>query len=176
MDVRDATPEDVEPIAGIYHYYVRTNICTLETSQPSTEAIRNDFFKGFASHSPFIVAAESTTGKICGYAYTGPFNERSGYKYTCEDSIYIHPGYRGKGLGKQLLKTLLEKLRATSDTAQVIAKMSILPDQTVEQLPSGRLHISLGFEVVGRLRKVGYKFDKWIDVIILQLDLSKVQL
>ena len=121
------------------------------------------------------MAIEPSTGKVCAYAYAGHFNERFGYNHTCEDSIYIHPEHCGKGLGKQLLIALLEKLKATSKT-QMTAKMPIWPDQTVEDLPSCRLHIALGFQTVGRLRKVGNKFGKQDDVVILQLDLESISM
>ena len=174
MEIRDATEKDVEAVANIYRSYVRTSISTLEEHELSTDELRTEFSKITSIGAPCLVAISQETGDLCGYAYTGPFNERSGYKFTCEDSIYLHPNYCGKGLGKKLLGALFEKLKATSNTTQVIAKMSILPEQAVEDLLSCRLHMSFGFKPVGRLLKVGYKFDKWVDVVILQADIESI--
>ena len=174
MEIRNATEEDIEAIADIYRTYVRTSVATLEQHEPSTEAVRNEFGRIFAIKAPFIVAIDSSTGKLCAYAYTGPFNERSGYQYTCEDSIYIHPDHCGKGLGKKMLNELLQQQKATSKTTQVIAKMSILPEQGLEDVASCRLHTAFGFKRVGRLARVGYKFDKWIDVVIMQAELQSI--
>ena len=174
MEIRSATEDDIEAIADIYRTYVRTSVATLEQHEPSTEAIRNEFSMIFSIKAPFIVAIDSSNGTLCAYAYTGPFNERSGYQFTCEDSIYIHPNHCGKGLGKQMLNELLHQQKATSKTTQVIAKMSILPEQGLEDVPSCRLHTAFGFTLVGRLPKVGYKLDKWIDVVILQAELQNI--
>ena len=174
MEIRDATENDVEAIAKIYQSYVRTSIATLEEHEPTTDSICSEFSKVFSSGSPFIVAVDRDIGSLCGYAYTGPFNERSGYKFTREDSVYLHPDYCGKGLGRQLLQKLFETLKATSSATQVVAKMSILPEQAVEDLPSCRLHMSIGFKAAGRLSKDGYKFDKWIDVVLLQADIKSI--
>ena len=175
MDIRDATENDIEAIADIYRAYVRTSIATLEEHEPSMDALRSEYSGVLSSGSPFIVGVERVTNKLCGSAYIGTFDDRSGYKFTAEDSIYLHPDYCGKGLGKQLLKALLAKIKATSTTTQVIAKMSIAPEQRVEDHPSCRLHMAFGFRHVGRLTKVGYKFGKWVDVVIWQVDVESVQ-
>ena len=174
MELREATEQDIEAIADIYRHYVRTTTATLEEREPSTDTLRNEFSKVFASGAPFIVATERKARDICGYAYIGPFNDRSGYRFTCEDSIYIHSDYHGQGLGKQLLRELLERLKAAGGATEVIAKMSIAPDQAVEDSPSCRLHVAFGFRPVGRLFKVGYKFGGWVDVVILQASLESV--
>ena len=172
MEIRAAAESDIEAIAEIYQYYVGTNICTLEEHPPSLEAVRNDFTHVFASKAPFLVAIDSNTDRLAGYAYSGPFNPRSGYNATCEDSIYIHKDYCRNGIGKKLLRALLDVIQTSSSITQVIAKMSILPEDAVYDVPSCRLHLSLGFKTVGRLVKVGRKFDEWIDVVILQLELE----
>lgn len=172
MDIREAAETDIEAIAEIYQYYVRTNICTLEEQQPSVNDVRNEFSQVFATGAPFIVAIDGSDGRLMGYAYSGPFNPRSGYNATCEDSIYIHHDYCRNGIGKKLLQALLDAIRASSRITNVIAKMSISPEDAVEDVPSCRLHMSFGFQPVGRLIKVGRKFDKWIDVVILQLELE----
>lgn len=176
MEIRTATEQDMDAIADTYRFYVRTSVSTLELHEPSTETTKAEFSKVFASRSPFIVAVDTSSGNVSAYAYTGPFNNRSGYQYTCEDSIYIHPDYAGRGLGKRMLQELLRRQKAASQTTQMIAKMSILPEQGLEDVASCRLHTAFGFKLVGRLPRVGYKFDKWIDVVIMQADLQNIQI
>lgn len=177
MPIRAATADDFESIIEIYKYYVRTSVATLEESEPDGTSMRDDLAAILSSGEPFIVANDdSESGQIHGYAYAGPFNSRSGYKHTKETSIYLHPDSCGKGLGKELLRELFTQLKSTATALQVIAKMSILPEQTEEDLPSCRLHTKFGFRTVGRLEKVGGKFDKWVDVVIMQTDLDQVVL
>lgn len=177
MDLRTTTPADFHSITNIYKHYVRTSISTLEENEPDAPNMHDELAAILSSGVPFIVApSDSTDTEVRGYAYAGPFNDRSGYRTTSETSIYIHPDHRGQGLGKELLRELLQRLKATGKTVQVIAKMSILPEQAVEDLPSCRLHQAFGFRTVGRLEKVGRKFGGWIDVVIMQTDLESAVL
>ena len=175
MEIRDVTPNDFESIAKIYQHYVRTDISTLELpeTEPNTQALCRGLQVLYDSGAPFIVGVDSSAGVISGYAYTRPFNIRSGFNRTCEDSIYIHRDYRGRGLGNQLLDRLLDRLIAASRIAQVVAQISIVNGQSVDQVASCRLHASHGFEEVGRLFKVAKKFDQLVDVVTFQLDLTK---
>ena len=175
IEIRDATENDIRSITDIYRTYVRTSIASLEEHEPSLESIRNEFSKIILLDNSLLVAATQDCGIACGCKYTGPFNEGSGYKYTCEDSVYLHPDHCGNGLGKLLLRAVFQKLKAGSDITHVIAKMSILPNQEVEDLPWCRLHLSLGFRTVGRLRNVGYKFGQLVDVVVLQAELDRIE-
>jgi len=165
----DATEEHVAQITAIYNYYVRTSISTLQEEESTVSGIASKM-AGIKSRGLPYMVAKDTNGTICGYIYADDWNERSGYRFSAESSIYLHPNHCGKGLGKQLLQANVETLRGCG-RRQVLAKMTILPTQRAEDVPSCRLHMSLGFESVGRLRNVGLKFGKWADVIILQLQL-----
>ncbi|ADL42384.1 GCN5-related N-acetyltransferase [Caldicellulosiruptor obsidiansis OB47] len=119
--------------------------------------------KLFDSHShryPIYVAEENST--ILGYGYLSPFSEKEAYSITVEDTIYIHPLYRGRGIGKQILKFLIKRAKDTG-AANIIAKVC------AENCMSLHLHKSFGFVEVGKLTKVGSKFGRFLDVIILQL-------
>lgn len=174
MYFRSAVPEDVEAIADIYRSYVRDSIATLEENEPTANRMRADFDKIFSSGQPFVVAVHLETNEVCGYAYIGTYNERSGYRHTCESSIYLHPDHYGRGIGKVLLCELFTRLKTCHDITQVVAKMSIRPDQAIDDLPSCRLHASFEFKIVGRLSKVGYKFGLWIDVVLMQAELDHI--
>ena len=169
--IRDAAEGDIAAIAEIYKYYVQTSICTLELLEPSLDELQERFTDVLASHEPFIVAVNPGDHSICGYAYSGPFNSRAGYNHTAEDSIYIHKDYCNAGLGGRLLRELLDRLIAAGKIKQVLAKISLEPGSAIEQWPSCHLHMSCGFKAAGMLKHVGRKFDQWLDVVILQLDI-----
>ncbi|KAF7196315.1 L-methionine sulfoximine/L-methionine sulfone acetyltransferase [Pseudocercospora fuligena] len=124
-----------------------------------------------AGEQPFIVAVIDQ--QVVGFAYSSDFNERLGYQHTVEDSVYLHPDHLGKGLGRILLQAIIDRLGRLGKKV-VVAKMSILPGQDPKDNPSCRLHLALGFRVVGRMLNVGFKLDTLVDVIILQLDLVDV--
>lgn len=170
IEIRDAVLHDIEQIASLWRHYVTTTIVNLEETPPTTRQVRTSLDSIFARNYPFIVATDGTT--ICGYAYIGPFNDRSGYRFCCEDSIYLHPDYTGKGVGKRLLGELLQRVKSNTQMTQVLAKISLGPGAELREVPSCRLHQSFGFWEAGRMKRVGFKFGEWLDVVILQLDLK----
>lgn len=170
IDIRNAVPDDIEHIADIWRHYVSNSIANFEEKPPTTDEVRRELAEVFTGSYPSIVAVEDT--RICGYAYIGPFNDRSAYRFCCEDSIYLRPGHAGKGLGRRMLDTLLQRLKAETRATQVLAKISMPPTAALEEMASCRLHLAFGFREVGRLKKVGLKFGEWLDVVILQLDLE----
>ena len=172
IDIRNASPDDFTQIADIWRHYVTNSIVNLEETPPTTHQVQRTLSGVFSKNYPFIVAVDGAT--ICGYAYMGPFNERSGYRFCCEDSIYLRPEYAGKGLGKRLLEMLIQKTKAETEITQVLAKISISPEAALEEIASCRLHMAFGFKEAGRLKNVGWKFRGWLDVVILQLDLGSV--
>lgn len=171
VQLRTATEDDISAIVAIYSHYVDTSLATLaENINPRTLLHRHQAI--LSRGLPYLVAAHSATGDIAGFAYADLHSERSGYQYTVEDTVYLHPDHCGKGLGKQLLGALIEDLTAAGKR-NVLAKMSMLPHQTYKDLATCRLHASFGFQPVGRLRKVGYKFGQWLDVALFQLSLGE---
>ncbi|WPX07618.1 GNAT family N-acetyltransferase [Anaerocellum danielii] len=159
MNIRKATISDIPHLLYIYNYEVLNSTSTFDIHPKSTE----DFLKLFDSHGnkyPIYVAEENFT--ILGYGYLSPFSEKEAYSITVEDSIYIHPLYRCRGIGKQILKFLIERAKDTGAT-NIIAKVC------AENFISLHLHKSFGFAEVGKLIKVGSKFGRFLDVIILQL-------
>jgi len=167
----EATTDCVEEIASIYNHYVRSSVITLQEEPSTSQALQQKMQSVFAHNLPFLFARSKISGEIVGYAYADDWNERSGYKFTVESSIYLRQDHCGKGIGKALPQALLVRVQAAGKL-RVLAKMSILPDQAPEEVPSCRLHTSFGFRPVGRLLKVGYEMEKWIDVIFFQLDIE----
>lgn len=174
MDIRDVELKDAEAIYSIYNYYVKASVATLQEDLPTVDDIRTKIETLKSIDMPFIVVIDPSNGQIAGYAYGDVFNERSGYKHTVEDSVYIHREYTGLGLGKMLLKEVFRRLKASGKKV-VIAKMSILPDVRPEDMATCRLHASFGAREVGRMLGVGYKLDTLVDVIIFQLDLDQYE-
>ncbi len=115
---------------------------------------------------PFLVA-ESAHHSILGFAYTYPWNGKAAYRYTVEDSIYLGPASTGKGLGKVLMEALVDAARAAG-IREIIA---VIADQGADA--SIELHRSFGFKEVGRMGKVGFKFDRWLGTVMLQKSLKK---
>ncbi|KXL48717.1 hypothetical protein M433DRAFT_150829 [Acidomyces richmondensis BFW] len=172
LTFRRASPGDVEYMTLAYNYYVRESIATFQEDDSTTDEMGKKVDMICAHGLPFIVAESEQTQKICGFAYASAWAERSAYRYSVETSIYLVPDWCGQGMGKLLLQKLIDELRACGKR-QALAKISILPGQSAEEVRSCRLHMSLGYRIVGRLSKVGFKFGCWIDVLVLQLSLDE---
>ena len=112
---------------------------------------------------PFVVA--EVDGQVAGYAYAGPFRPRAAYRFTVEDSIYLDPMFQRQGLGRKLLSTLIDGCRAR-DYRQMVA---VIGDSG--NAGSIELHRALGFRHIGTMENTGYKFDRFIDTVIMQLTL-----
>ena len=113
---------------------------------------------------PWIVFVDPDSDQLVGYAYAGPWRTRTAYRFVVESAIYLKKGCEGQGIGKQLYAELFEQLR-TKEFRSVIAGIS-LPNEA-----SVAAHRSMGVRKAGFFEKVGYKFDRWIDVEFWQLEL-----
>ena len=160
MDIRDAQGADLPGIQAIYAHHVLTGAGTFEDVAPSLEDMTARFDAKIAAGFAWLVATDASG--ILGFAYYGPFRDRAAYRHTVEDSVYVRDGVRGQGVGKALVGALLERARA-SNFKQMLA---LIGDS--ENTASIGVHASLGFQHCGTMRKVGYKFDRWLDVVIMQ--------
>jgi len=154
MLIRKATKNDAAAITGIYNYYIKNTPITFEikTIRPSEIARR---MKGQFKKFPWLVGV--VEGKIVGYAYATEFQDREAYKYSKELTVYLHKEHLGCGYGTLLYKKLISILKKT-DCAVIIGGIA-LPNKV-----SVKLHEKLGFKKVAHFKKVGRKFNKWIDV------------
>lgn len=164
MIIRNAILSDIPEIQQIYAYEVENNTATFEEIAPTIQEMEQRFQNITAKAYPYLVL--ELDGQVVGYAYAYSFKERSAYRFTIENSIYLHKDYHGRGLGVILLTALLEKCKQDG-YEQVLAVITAGVDT-----PSIKLHSKFGFEMVGTMKKVGYKFDKVLDVAIMQLDLQ----
>jgi L-amino acid N-acyltransferase YncA len=158
--LRPATADDLGAIAGIFAHYVTSSIVTFEEDPPTVTQWRKRLGSLAGCRLPFLVA--EADGAVAGYAYASPWRQGPAYRHTAEDSVYLEPACRGKGLGRLLLDGLLTAC-ATAGVRQVIAVIADTGDPA-----SAALHRACGFADAGRLTKVGHKNGRWIDTVILQ--------
>jgi phosphinothricin acetyltransferase len=159
VQVRDATPADIDQVQSIYAYYVTRSAATFEEAPPSTEEMLRRLAAVRDRGLPYLVAEDR--GEILGYCYAGPWRERSAYRYTVEDSIYVAPFVQRRGVGRILLHELIERCAALGYRRMI----SVIGDSANQGSIS--LHRSLGFRQEGVLRGVGLKFGRWVDVVIM---------
>lgn len=150
---------DVPAITQIYRPYVDDTVITFETEPPGETEMAERFGKLVSLGHPLIIAEEA--GEVIGYAYASFYRPRAAYRFTCEDSIYLRQDAVGQGIGGRLLDELMAQCRAAG-FKQMIAVI------TAERANSVRLHEKAGFRHVGRYESVGYKFDRWLDIVHLQ--------
>jgi len=160
FQVRDATEADIPAIAAIYAPEVENGISSLEDVAPSEAEMAQRMAKIKGQGLPYLIAARR--GDVLGYCYAAPFHVRSGYRYTLEDTIYIHRDFRRQKVGHALLENLLERTEYLG-CRQMIALIC-----GPENGPSVSLHETFGFRPMGVARSVGFKFGAWRDVIYLQ--------
>ncbi len=154
---------DVAIIQQIYAHHVLNGLGTFEENPPSLVEMHERYQKITAAGFPFIVV--KLDNLVIGYAYAGHFRERSAYRHTVEDSIYVAPEFVGHGVGEMLLIELIRLCRARGYREMV----ALIGDSCNHA--SIKLHHKLGFSQTGIMQKVGYKFEQFVDVVIMQLTL-----
>ena len=153
---------DIPRIAAIYRHYVENTAITFDTEPPDEAAMAEKFAALVRLGHPLVIA--ELDGELAGYAYAGLYRPRPAYRFTCENSIYLDPAATGRGLGKALMAELLAQSRACG-FRQMIAVI------TADTAISIALHEKFGFTRVGHYKAVGYKFERWHDIVHLQLAL-----
>lgn len=163
--IREATPADLPAITALYGREVLTGTATFELDPPSLGQMTARFEAVLSKGLPWFVA--DVDGAFAGYAYASPFRPRPAYRYGVEGSIYVEETARGHGVGRGLLTALVERVRSMG-LRHVIGAIS----DSATSVASIAMHERLGFRRVGVYAQVGWKFDRWIDVHLMQLDLS----
>jgi phosphinothricin acetyltransferase len=161
FDIRPATPKDLPDVREIYNYYVTNSMVTFDEDTMTLREWRSKYAYLTRLKLPFLVAV-SPSGQVLGYALCAPWRQKRAYRYTAESSIYLRPAATGKGLGRALLAALLE----ASKRAGLKQVLAIIADKGAEA--SLALHESFGFKEIGRMGRVGFKFDRWIGTVLLQ--------
>jgi phosphinothricin acetyltransferase len=162
MEIRLARPDDAEAIRAIYNHEVRTSTATMDIVERSVAA--HEAWMADRSGAFSVLVATEDDG-VTGFASLSPFRERAAYRSTVEDSVYIAEGHRGRGVADGLLGDLLEVAR-TSGFHSVIARIGGDNEASIA------LHVKHGFTEVGVERQVGRKFNRWVDVTVMQIVLD----
>ncbi|WP_437293556.1 N-acetyltransferase family protein [Sorangium sp. So ce426] len=157
--IRLATEADLSAIEEIYAFYVERSTCTFATTVP-TPAERRAWLAAHGPLHPATVAVEGD-GTVVGWGSLSLWNPREAYARSVENSVYVRDGLHRRGLGRRILADLVS--RAIS-----LGHRTIIAQIAGDQAASVALHRALGFEDAGLLRDVGHKFDRWLDVILMQ--------
>ncbi len=165
FEIRPAEPNDIPDVREIYNHYVSNSVVTFDERPMSIKAWRAKFaFLKKLGH-PILVAV-SPSNQVLGYALVQPWRPKSGYRFTVEDAIYLRPAATRKGLGAALLRALVD----ASEEAGLRTMIAVISDSGAEA--SIKLHLELGFQEVGRMGGVGYKFNRSLGTITLQKTLT----
>ncbi len=150
---------DVPEITAIYRHYVETSVSTFDLVPPGETLMAEKFGHLVELGHPLVVGERG--GRVLGYAYASQYRPRPAYRFTCADSVYCAPEARGQGIGTALLGRVIE-LSGAFGFKQMLAVI------TGESEASIRLHETLGFHRVGTYERIGYKFDRWLDIVHMQ--------
>lgn len=164
--IRAAVEEDLAEIQRIYNHAILTGTATWD-EEPWPMEKRREWWESEHASDPWapVLAADDGEGGLAGFAYLSRMSQKSGWRFTREDTIYIDERFQGQGLGRLLLTELLAQARA-------LGPRTIIASITSDNAASIALHRSLGFELMGTMRNAGYKFGRWLDTTYWQLDLA----
>lgn len=162
--IRPSRDEDVEAITSIYAHHVLHGTGTFEVDPPSATDMAGRRAEVLSRGLPWLVAV--VDNRVCGFAYCNWFKPRPAYRFSAEDSIYLAPHAKGQGLGR----ALLAELASQAERAGVRKLIAVIGDSS--NTGSIGVHRALGFQPVGVLASCGWKFDRWLDVVLMERTLG----
>ena len=163
--LRPATAADIAAMTAIYRSAVLTGTASFELEPPGEAEMLRRFEAIAQAGYPYFVA--ELDGRLAGYAYANAYRTRPAYRFTVEDSVYIAPDMQGRGVGGALLAALIDACTARGFRLMI----AVIGDSG--QHASIALHRRQGFTFCGTIHSVGYKFDRWLDSVIMQLPLGE---
>jgi len=161
--IRKANNSDVAAITEIYSYHVLNGTASFEIDPPDAKEMAARMADIVSRGLPYLVAESGN--KIIGFAYATRYRPRVAYRFTLEDSVYVHHEHAGRGIGAALLEEVIRCCKEWG-CRQLVA---VIGDS--QNKASVRVHEKLGFRHSGVLHGVGFKFDRWIDTVFMQLSL-----
>jgi phosphinothricin acetyltransferase len=164
LSIRPASLADIPAISRIYAHAVTHGTASFELEAPDRAETSRRMQTLLDGGFPYLAA--EAEGAVVGYAYAGPYRPRRAYRFSVEDSIYIDPAAQRRGVGRALLQRLIEEAERRG-YRQMIA---VIGDSA--QTPSIELHRALGFRLIGAIENVGFKFDRWLDTVLMQRPLG----
>jgi len=162
--IRPSQPSDVIAISDIYRHHVLHGTGTFEITPPDPVEMAQRREDVLSKGLPYLVAVQE--GQVIGFAYCNWFKPRPAYRFSAEDSIYLAPRAAGRGLGRALLCELMRQ----AEQAGVRKLIAVIGDSS--NAGSIGVHQSVGFRDVGVLRACGWKFDRWLDVVLMEKSLG----
>ena len=162
--IRPATPADILAITRIYAEAVEHGTASFELEPPDEAEMARRMQSLSDGGFPYLAA--EIDGVLVGYAYAGPYRPRRAYRFSVEDSIYVDPGAHRKGVGRALMLRLIEE----SERRGYRQMIAVIGDSA--QTPSIELHRAAGFRMIGAIENVGFKFDRWLDTVLMQRELG----
>jgi L-amino acid N-acyltransferase len=161
--LRLATPQDIPAITEIYNDVIRNTTAVYHYDCLTVENRRTWFEDKNKHNFPVFVAEQN--GKVLGFSTYGSFRAAPAYLYSVENTIHVHPDCRGQGVGKLLMPPIIEAARQQGMHTMVAG---------IDASSTGsiRFHSSFGFEQVAHFKQVGFKFNRWLDLVFMQLMLN----
>lgn len=164
LKVRPALETDAADIQAIYAVHVLNGRATFEEVPPTVEEIARRMAAITARGLPWCVAEKD--GRVLAYAYAGPFRERSAYRFTVEDAVYVHSEHAGRGLGRAVLDAVIEGCVE----ARLHRMLALIGGS--ENAASIALHRACGFTPAGSFTEAGFKLGQWVDVVMMERALA----
>ena len=163
--IRPSHDRDLPAVTAIYAHHVLHGTGTFETTPPSEAEMAARRADVLARGLPWLVAEEG--GRVLGFAYCQWFKPRPAYRFSAEDSIYVHPDAHGRGLGR----TLLAQLATQAQAAGIRKLLAVIGDSA--NAASIGVHRSLGFTPAGVFKSCGWKFGRWLDIVLMEKPLGE---
>jgi L-amino acid N-acyltransferase YncA len=158
--IRLASLSDIGAITRIYAHAVKHGTASFELEPPDEAEMTRRMQALLDGGFPYLTAEAG--GALAGYAYAGPYRPRPAYRFSVEDSIYVDPSVHRCGVGRALLQRLIEE----SERRGYRQMVAVIGDSA--QTASIELHRALGFRMIGAIENVGFKFDRWLDTVLMQ--------
>lgn len=164
FQIKECTEIQLPEILDIFNHAILNSTALYDYKERTMQTMNSWFADKQCSNSP-IIGAFDIENQLLGFATYGSFRVRPAYKYTIEHSVYVRADKRGLGLGKVLLKAIIEK--AVEQNFHVLVGVIDASNQI-----SIKLHEKEGFRLIGVMPQVGFKFGKWLDAAFYQLILN----
>jgi phosphinothricin acetyltransferase len=165
-NIRASIESDIPAITAIYRHHVLHGTGTFEIDPPSEQDMTARRADVLSRGLPYLVA-EGKDSQILGFSYANWFKPRPAYRFSAEDSIYVADGARGQGLGRLLLQALSDQAQA----AGVRKLLAVIGDSA--NAGSIGVHRAAGFSEIGVMRSMGWKFDRWLDIVLMEKTLGE---
>lgn len=165
MIIRACETRDLPQVQAIYAHHVLTGLGSFEETPPSLEEMRTRYEHIVRDAYPFVVAERDD--EVVGFAYASAYRPRAAYRFTCESSVYVHPGAQRGGIGRALMLDVI----AACERRGLRQMLAVIGDS--ENAASIGLHVALGFAPVGTFEAVGFKFGRWVDTVLMQRELRR---